>query len=520
MAVPDSASGAKPQQIGRQAIVIVHGQGQQRPMGTIRDFVDTLWRFNPQLGPIPVDGRPIWIVPDDKGGLYDLQRVTTPDHSGRRTDFFELYYADLLDETPIRNLWRWVQRLLWVDPADVTPRMRWPWSMMWLLSLLALGLLFWVLLSIPTLLHGSWTDAFASPHAWIAVTAIGVALVVLLLPRFFDGFDWLKAVPVSVVFAAIVLAFGIIYFETPVIWGAAALGYLGYFAWNYLLPLFGDAASYLSAHTETVRSRQAVRERGLRLLRALHDDPQFDRVIVVAHSLGTVLAFDLLQILWHSVGPTKENPPGPEGLAALQAVETFATSTPVPWGRAQVDRYQALQWAAYHRLRLQPPRRAAGRAPAKPAGWKISDFVTFGSPLGNAQFLVADGRKDFLRMKQGRLVPTAPPQPYDIQIGPGFIDTGRGVTHHAAVFSTVRWTNLYDSFHPLMPLLGDLISAPVAGAEGFGEGMLDQDVKVMRKGQLGRLFTHDHYWREPNPGWVPPSPHVTALRDAVGFDRI
>src|SRR5690606_24546000 len=85
--------------IKRQAIVIVHGQGEQRPMGTIRDFVSALWQDNPQLdtpGESYPRPRPIWIVPDDKSGLYELQRITTPEHNGRRSDFFELYYADLL----------------------------------------------------------------------------------------------------------------------------------------------------------------------------------------------------------------------------------------------------------------------------------------------------------------------------------------------------------------------------------------------------------------------------------------
>lgn len=232
-------------------------------MGTIRDFVDALWRFNPDLGwPVPPEGRPFWIVPDAKSDLYDLQRLTTEPFNGRKTDFFELYYADLLDDTPIRNLWRWLTRVLFVDPADVTARVLVPWRALWLVSLVAVGVLIWVLLSVPELLHLNWLDAFARPATWVAAAAMVLAIGIVLIPKFFAGFDVLKQIPGWVVLLVIVVCFLVMFIGAPMLIGAAALGYLGYLSSNFLLPFFGDTASYLSAQTETVRIRQAVRTRG------------------------------------------------------------------------------------------------------------------------------------------------------------------------------------------------------------------------------------------------------------------
>ena len=510
----------------RQAVVVIHGQGEQRPMGTIRDFVKVLWQFNPDLGPLPpksqtTDGRQVWIVPDDKSGLFELQRVTTPRHNGCRTDFFELYYADLLNDTPIRNLWRWMQRLLWIDPADVPDEMRLPWTMFWLLSLSGFGLCLFVLLSVPYVLHGSWLDAVSAPRALPGLIAGGTALLVLLLPKFFRWLQFLEAVPVLLIVAVGAAAVVQVYQAHPIALALIALLAMVYLAAKFLLPFFGDAASYLSAQTETVQSRQVVRNRGLALLRALHDDPAYDRVIVIGHSLGTVLAYDLLHILWQEAGPTRDNPPEPAAVAALQAVDEFAASCPAGrWSPQAVQTYQDLQWRAFDALRRQRAGTPTSPQAPKRAGWKISDFVALGSPLASAPFLIAESRADFIRMKQERMLPTAPPQPYDENHLALYCDErGRTVTHHAAVFSTVRWTNIYDQFESPLFLLGDPIAGPVSGIDCFGDAILDRNVEI-KWGPLGsRFFTHNWYWTETSADWMSPSAHIAAFRDAVGLER-
>ena len=58
-----------------------------------------------------------------------------------------------------------------------------------------------------------------------------------------------------------------------------------------------------------------MRERGLALLRALHKRdpkttiPDYERIVVVGHSLGTIIGYDLIQIYWEQAGPTHHQPP-------------------------------------------------------------------------------------------------------------------------------------------------------------------------------------------------------------------
>ena len=504
--------------IKRQAVVIVHGQGEQRPMGTIRDFVKTLWQENPELdtpGKPSDRPRPIWIVPDDKSGLYELQRITTPEHNGRRTDFFELYYADLLNATPVRNLWRWMKRLLWIDPADVPAHMKWPWGTFWLLTVVAILCALFAILGIPDLLRLSWYDHFVSAEAMRGHLISIAALSLILLPKFFGQLGFLKIIPRRLLI--VIIALGVLdsFGWNGHVTNLMILGALIYLAETMLLPYFGDAASYLSAQTETVQSRQGVRNRGLALLKALHEDQNYDRVIVIAHSLGSVLAYDLLHILWREVGPTKDNPPSPEAAEALRTLDAFVARNPrEAWDAATIDEYQRLQWKAFEALSRQKGEMGTM------AGWKVSDLVTLGSPLSSAEFLITDGAADFARMKTERVLPTNPPQPYDETHGAIYEDSDKGpVAHHAAVFSPLRWTNLYDRVDSPLFLLGDAISGPLSGDKRFGPGVSDVPVEITW-GRLGwRLFTHNFYWTDTAPEGEPPAAHVTAFREAVGLER-
>lgn len=506
--------------IKRQAVVIVHGQGEQRPMGTIRDFVRVLWQDNPELDapsesyPRP---RPIWIVPDDKSGLYELQRITTPEHNGRRSDFFELYYADLLNATPLRNLWRWMRRLLWIDPAYVPRHMRWPWAVFWILTTITIISALAALLALPKLFSFDWYDHFVSEAARRGHFISMGALLLILLPKFIRHLAFLKRVPTSVLIFLISVGVLDSFGWNGHVVNLMLLGWLAYFADTLLLPYFGDAASYLSAQTETVQSRQGVRNRGLALLKALHDDPEYDRVIVIAHSLGSVLAYDLLHILWREVGPTKDNPPDRAAVTALNALDEFVANSPKDdWDESQIGRFQALQWAAFDALRQQ---KSTGADDPR-SGWKVSDLITLGSPLSSAEFLVTDGAEDFARMKNERVLPTAPPQNYDDHHGALYVDDEEGAAaHHAALFSATRWTNLYDRFDSPLFLLGDPISGPLAGAQRFGPGIRDIDVEI-HWGQLDwRIFTHNLYWTDTARAGEPPAPHLTTFREAVGLER-
>jgi hypothetical protein len=60
----------------------------------------------------------------------------------------------------------------------------------------------------------------------------------------------------------------------------------------------GDAARYLSPIPDNIKLRQTIRADGIQLLRKIHESGEYERVIVVGHSLGSVVAYDILKHLW------------------------------------------------------------------------------------------------------------------------------------------------------------------------------------------------------------------------------
>jgi hypothetical protein len=287
-----------------------------------------------------------------------------------------------------------------------------------------------------------------------------------------------------------------------------------------------------------------VRERGLKLLRALHDDEQYERIVIVAHSLGTVLAYDLLHLLWQDVGPTRGNEPEGAALAALRKLDEHTREVEDAFEAAGIQEedqiwsvedavaHRNLQWAAFDQLRQAkavPESKGTGKKPgrpARPAGWKISDFISLGSPLANAQFLITEGKDDFQLMKSERVLPTAPPKPYEKGQGALYADRPAAggpapppAMHHGAVFGVVRWTNIYDEFSQGLFVFGDIISGPVSGQQCFGDTIDDIDVAVVREGIAPRFFTHNNYWIDPDKAASKPALHISYLRYAVDLYR-
>jgi hypothetical protein len=169
--------------------------------------------------------------------------------------------------------------------------------------------------------------------------------------------------------------------------------------------------------------------------------------------------------------------------------------------------------------------------PPPDARWLISDFITLGSPLTHADFLIASSEDDLEKRKRERELPESPPFREDLDpnvfalakaagglpLGPDD-KTSKLISfpppasphvwelHHAAPFAVVRWTNIYDPASLIFR--GDLIGGPLAAK--FGPAIIDVDLRALR-GQ-STTFTHTKYWEldgEPR--------HIAALRKAVNL---
>jgi hypothetical protein len=149
------------------------------------------------------------------------------------------------------------------------------------------------------------------------------------------------------------------------------------------------------------------------------------------------------------------------------------------------------------------------------ARWLVTDFVTLGSPLTHAQFLMCKGSSrdelavDFARRVEEREFPTCPPHGEPRLL---FSRSYNDVEfHHGAVFALTRWTNL---FFPLNQLFwGDAIGGPLAWL--FGPFIEDQSVTV-NQAHRDTFFSHTSYWDvSQSDSWQ--APCIVELEQAVNL---
>lgn len=153
--------------------------------------------------------------------------------------------------------------------------------------------------------------------------------------------------------------------------------------WSILAPLvvtsvvdfaiirtLGDAARYLHRTAQNTGRRVEILSKGVELLRAVHDSGRYDRVIVVGHSLGSVIGYDILTYTWSLYHAGRQNA---ASTSALDLLEKLATEE-----RLDVEAYQHAQ------RRYRQQLRSVGNE------WLVTDFVTVGSPLAHAAVLLSD----------------------------------------------------------------------------------------------------------------------------------
>lgn len=515
----------------RIAVVVIHGMGEQEPMQTLRGFVNTVWERDASLfkgfgESKNFDPCHAWTEPDDLSGSMELRRVTTrgtrdpaspgSGDLGVRADFFELHWADLTVDTTWGDFRRWLTGLLWRHPREVPPRLRLLWVLLWLIvaSIFVSGLAS----PLPKLLETLGLDA-----SW--------------LRRMFSWPYWAWVATGSLLMGGVVKGLATAY--------------------------FGDVARYVSAAPHNIRVRKEARERGLKLLSEITNatnapsrdgqpDHKYDRIVLVGHSLGSVLAHDLVWLAWNELSREPFADGSPAHLA-VQACERAGYDLLVAAGakesstgilgerrRGYVPRPKVRlpdfddKLAAY-RLAQRKLLRVLARGQDLKRRWIISDLVTVGSPLTHASVLVARNAQDLNNKVSLREVLHCPLLDNDedervYRFSYRVADrAGEGRAcwqmHHGSAMGAVRWTNIHDASGPWSFPFGDLISGPLSYIENspnFGPGVVDVRVKIRRSGLLARvglarLFTHTQYWDySQNLTDTDDAPeHVQALRDAV-----
>jgi hypothetical protein len=268
----------------------------------------------------------------------------------------------------------------------------------------------------------------------------------------------------------------------------------------FMAQYLGDAARYLSPTPQNVGIRQKIRSEGVRIVRGLQESRKYDRIIIVGHSLGSVIGYDIVTHLWdeYNTKHTRPDRPNQAALKKLQAAGRALTGDP-----ATLQEYRTAQRALWREQRgLGNP-------------WLITDFITVGSPLTYGPMLFARNDDEFTHRQADRELPTCPPvtdagkyyhrpaRPYYVNGKPRTLF----ILHHAAPFAVTRWTNIYVPLR--FGLLGDWVGGPLQHA--FGPGIADIPVRDAPNHFLP-LIGHTRYWRRRSVA------SLKALRDALSLD--
>ena len=432
----------------KTAVIVIHGMGEQWPMDTLRGFVDAAWRYDKDLNQSWSKGE-TYSKPEAITGSFELRGLTTrnwkpapgDDDPVRRVDFFEFYWAHLMQGTSIGAVMSWLVRLLVRKPGQVPHR-----------------------------LLGGWIAGLV-----ILVAGIALAMLTALKPD-------------------------LTHFGIPT-WAWAVLAAIGgVFSALWLRPVAGDAARYLSPSPGNVAARQMIREAGIDLLAKIQNTGEYDRIIVAGHSLGSVIGYDILHYAWGRlerdalIAAHCDNPTCQTALTQLERAAGKLDKNP--------DSGEAL---SIYRDAQRDYRTQLARTDESPPVWLVSDFVTMGSPLSNADVLIAKNRKDLDARIALRDQPACPPQSErGSRVRFTYESGGERIPHHGAVFAPTVWTNVY---HPnVLGLIGDFISGPVAPM--LGPGIRDIRVPIGAP-----AFRHLSYWSRPDKG----GPAIRALRHALNL---
>ena len=291
-----------------------------------------------------------------------------------------------------------------------------------------------------------------------------------------------------------------------------------YFGLNavFLQSYLGDAARYFRNSPGNVAVRREIRKQAVSTLASLHASGQYDRIIVVAHSLGSVIAYDMLRTYFSRVCNDLPNPRS-LGDAVTQLDEFPLNQSLAPAElRASRDRFRALSRSLVDAIARYPSVLDDGKTQRHVAKWLVTDFVTLGSPLTHAKYLMCDGDSrdqldaDFDRRVKEREFPKCPPQGQHRLLFSRNEDTVE--FHHGAVFALTRWTNIFFSLNQLF--WGDAVGGPLTDL--FGQFI--EDVPVPKGNQT--LLAHTHYWDTSQAnGWQ--APCISDLDAAVNLaDKI
>jgi hypothetical protein len=219
---------------------------------------------------------------------------------------------------------------------------------------------------------------------------------------------------------------------------------------SFLTTGFVNVARYFDlVAPESYAVRRAIRGGLVDLLHTLQQG-RYARIVVVGHGIGGYIAYDAMTTLWAETHELRAVPAArPNGLGSLGGLEVAAERLAAePNSAGALDEFQAAQFELWQNLRAQ----------GNP--WRITDFVTIGTPMAMADFFVArppilgglsrtDRRRHelFDKLTREGAVVRCPPRsealPVDaVESGPACYGSG-DMLGAQSPFAVTRWANIW-----------------------------------------------------------------------------
>ena len=374
-----------------QAIILIHGIGEQRPMETALNFARSI-----------ADDDEIRMKPTSLGIEGETQRISIKESRYQpRTDIYEYYWAHKFRNNRLSTIKRWI--------IDV------------FFQCIFSG-------SAPGFLRKRVEFIFISLAFFL--TPI---LYCLLAYFFFKNFG----------------SYGLI------VYLGASFALYKIAISDILYGYIADAAKYLSNHPDNISAREEVRMGGLKLLTDIIKSGKYQRVIIVGHSLGSVIGYDILSMAWarfvDEIQASEKDRSFITG--GFHELQELAKTNSKPNAIQEFQKKQRL-------LRT--------RLAENDIKWIVSDLVTLGSPLSFANFLITRNRADFIeKSEKFRLLLKCPPHGQLSESAFSSRPSGGKFTSYFptynALFLLTSWTNLFFRRDP--------IGGPVRIL--FGRGIVD-----------------------------------------------
>jgi hypothetical protein len=224
------------------------------------------------------------------------------------------------------------------------------------------------------------------------------------------------------------------------------------------------------------KERSKIRQQGISFLKKLHtitSNGKVDRIIIVAHSLGSVVAYDLMRLLWSEYNKVFTKSPDMDQ-QQLRALDKFNLEN----NRQSLNAFRDLQFATWKEQRQN----------GNP--WLISDFITLGGALHAADYFIVS-QEPFEALVKQREMPVCPPlkdehdgsmtycpPPFEVE----GVKRSVHLLNWSAMFAVTRWTNIY--------FRSDYVGGPMK--RKFGNGI--KDIEKPRKGFFLFPGGHTEYW--------------------------